>query len=279
MPSSRYYRFKATSREKKTKRIKFLLLLLFIFISISAVFWLFFISPFFNIRNINISDDATVNRSDALNIISGTAPFGLSKNLLILSKSRLKEKLAAAFPAVTDIVIKKELFHTLIINFQKRITSGIWCRPADDGSQGDKCYYFDKEGVAFANAPETEGSLILKIEDGSKNNVNLGGQVLNKNQINFIITFNDKINTNNKFKILEFKIKPNPSIDFEAVTDKNWLIYLDENQDPATAANNLLTLTKEAIKNTDNLKYVDLRIPNNIFPYCLTKSPCAALAE
>ena len=105
----------------------------------------------------------------------------------------------------------------------------------------------------------------MKIKDLSKNDILLGDKVLDDNQINFIITFNDKISENNKFKILEFKIKPSYSVDLEAVTDKNWSIYIDEKQDPVMAVNNLLSILEEAVKNTGNLEYVDLRIPSRVF--------------
>ena len=232
---------------------------------ILTVFWLIFLSSLFNIKNINFSDNTVLNRDDALNIISNIAPFGLSENLLILSKSRLESELAAAFPSITDITIRKKLFHTVIIDFQKRIQVGIWCQPAADHPAGDNCHYFDKNGVAFAKTPETEGSLILKIEDLSKNDILLGDKVLDNNQINFIIAFNNKISENNKFKVLEFKIKPSSSVDLEAVTNKSWSIYLDQKQDPAVAVNNLQSNLEEAVKNAENLEYIDLRIPTRIF--------------
>ena len=258
MSSSRYYRFKTISKEEKIKKLKILFSLLFLLTIILTAFWLIFLSSLLKIQNINFSDNTVLNRDDALNIISDIAPFGLGENLLILSKSRLKSELAAAFPSVTDITIRKKLFNTIIINFDKRIQIGIWCNDKN-------CFYFDKDGVAFADTPETEGSLILKIKDLSKNDILLGDKVLDDNQINFIINFSDKVAENNKFKILEFKIKPNFSVDLEAVTDKNWSIYIDEKQDPAMAVNNLLSILEEAVKNTGNLEYVDLRIPSRVF--------------
>src|SRR3989344_2732052 len=239
MPSSRYYRFKTISKEEKIKKLKNLFFSLLLFIAILTAFWLIFLSSFFKIQNINFSDNTVLNHDNMLSIISNIAPFGLGENLLVLSKSRLKSELAAAFPSITDIAIEKKLFHTLTINFDKRIQIGIWCH-------NKSCYYFDKNGVAFANTPETEGSLILKIEDLSKNDVLLGDKVLGDNQINF-------------------KIKPNSSVNLEAVTDKNWSIYLDEKQDPAAAVNNLLSILEEAVKNTGNLEYIDLRIPSRVF--------------
>ena len=258
MPSSRYYRFKIISREEKIKKLKILFFSSLLSGFILTAFWLIFISSFFNIQNINSSDNTVLNHDNMLSIISNIAPFGLGENLLVLSKLRLKLELAAAFPSITDITIKKKLFHTVIIDFYKRIQIGIWCNDKN-------CFYFDKDGVIFSQAPQTEGSLILKVKDSSKNDVLTGSKVLSNDQINFIIVFIGKISENNKFKILEFKIKPNFSVDLEAVTDKNWSIYLDENQDPIAAVNNLLSILEEAVKNTDNLEYIDLRIPSRVF--------------
>lgn len=269
MPSSRYYRFKTISKEEKIKRLKILFFSLCLLAFILVAFWLIFISSVFNIQNINTSDAAVLNRSDALNIILNIAPFGSGENLIILSKSRLKAELNAAFPSITDIMIKKKLFHTVIIDFRKRIQIGIWCNETN-------CYYFDKDGNIFSQTQQTEGSLILKIQDLSKNNVTLGDKVLDNDQINFIIAFSGKIAENNKFKILEFKIKPSSSVDLEAVTNWGFSVYLDEMQDPAIAAANLFTVLNESVKNSvGNLAYIDLRIPNGRIFYCPIGQKCA----
>lgn len=256
MPSSRYYRFKTLDKEGEIKKIKVFIFWLFILIIFSGLAWIIFLSPLFKIRYINTSDNNYLNGNDIKNIIS-KAPFKLGENLLFLSKDQLKNNLAGAFPDITDIVIRKNLFHTLIIDFRKRVQLGIWCNL--------NCYYFDKEGTAFAETPQTEGSLILKIEDESKNNVSLGDRVLSDEQITFITAVNNKINDDGKLKILKFKINSSFSTDLEAVTDKNWSIYFNGKQDPAAAVSNLFTVLKEAVKNTNNLEYIDLRIPGRVF--------------
>lgn len=289
MPSSRYYKFKEVSREERIKKLKVL------FLSIGAcglflgAIWVIFLSPIFKIKNIDIiSDNAYLESNDIKKIISNITPLGLTENLLVVSNSRLKSELAAIFPAITDISVKKKLLNTLTVNFKKRIPIGIWCHPtrladapakrAVDQPKADNCYYFDKEGIVFSQAPETEGSLILKITDLSKNDISLGGKVLGYNRIHFVISFTDKIDTINKFKILEFKINPRSSVDFEAITDKNWSIYLDDTQDPKMAVNNLFTILDEAVEGIGGLDYIDLRIPDRIF-YCQTNKPCAILTK
>ena len=175
--------------------------------------------------------------------------------------------MAAAFPILTDINIEKRPFQTLIINFEKRIPIGIWCHPTGDHPKGDNCFYLDKEGIVFQETPQTEGSLILKVEDAGKNIVALGERVLNEKQLNFITTFNNKAAENNKIQVIEFKMASSTnSSNIEAITNYGWSIYLDQNQDPALAANNLSAILNETIKGKfSTLRYIDLRIPSRVF--------------
>jgi len=259
MPSSKYWRFKAIKKEERAKRWKVIFFWFSFTVAFLTIMWLFFFSPFFKITEIKLPENDIVTNNDIHKLIIDSAPLNLGENIFILSKNQIKSGLAAIFPNITDISIKKEPFHGLIVNFEKRIQIGIWCNNAN-------CYYFDKEGIVFKEAPQTEGALILKIEDFEKKGVSLGDQVLNYNQLKFIAEFNNKITENNQFKIIKFKITPSANFNLEAITDRGWSIYLDQNQDPVLEANNLFTILNEVIKNkASNLEYIDLRIPSRVF--------------
>lgn len=231
-----------------------------------SIMWLFFMSPFFKITKITLPENDIVPKNEINNLVANNAPLNLGENIFIFSKNKMKLSLVAAFPAITNISVKKELFHGLDINFEKRIPIGIWCQPTDTKPETGNCYYLDKEGIIFREAPTTEGSLILKIRDSEKKDIAPGNQVLNNNQLKFIIEFNDEIIEKNQFKIMEFSIKPSANFDLRATTDQGWSIYLDQNQNPALEASNLFTILNDAIKNKiKNLDYVDLRIPSRIF--------------
>ena len=228
--------------------------------------WSFFISPIFKITEIKLPENDIVTADDVHKIISNSAPFDLGKNLFILSKNDIKATLSAAFPAITDIKVEKELFNSLAIRFEKRIPVGLWCHPSGGQPSVDNCYYFDKEGIIFKEAPLTEGGLILKITDSSRKGVSLGEKTISAEQLKFMIDFNEKITENGGIKVTEFKIGPSTEFDLTALTANNWLIYLDQKQNPALAANNLFTILSEVIKNKiSNLEYIDLRIPTRIF--------------
>ncbi len=259
MPSSRYYRFKSHSSKERAEKRKIILLwsvsvAIFVFIM-----WSFFASPFFKITDIKLPENDIVTANDIRKIMSDSAPFDLGENLFILSKSNIKTTLTAAFPTITGINVEKELFNGLTVRYEKRIPIGIWCGKIN-------CYYFDKEGIIFKEAPLTEGGLILKIEDSGNKEVSLGEKAINADLLKFIMEFNNKLLDSGQIKVVEFKIGPSADFDLKAVTANGWLIYLDQNQNPALAASNLFTILNEVIKNKiSSLEYIDLRIPSRVF--------------
>lgn len=259
MPSSRYYRFKSHSSKERAEKRKiiffwFVFVIIFIFVG-----WLFFISPFFKITEIKLPENDTVTANDIRKIMTGSAPFDLGENLFILSRSNIKTALTAAFPTITSINVEKELFNGLTVKFEKRIPVGIWCSEIN-------CYYFDREGIVFKKAPVTEGGLILKIEDYGNKEMSLGEKAINADLLKFMMDFNNELMNKSQVKIVEFKIGPSADFDLKAVTADGWFIYLDQNQNPASAVNNLFTVLSEAIKNKiSNLEYIDLRTSSRIF--------------
>jgi len=266
MPSSRYYRFKSHSSKERAEKRKTILLWSVSVIVFIFVMWSFFVSPFFKITKIKLPENDIVTADDIQKIMADSAPFDLGKNLFILSKSNIKTTLTAAFPVITDISVGKKLFNSVTVNFEKRIPIGLWCHPSGGHPEGDSCYYFDKEGIVFKEAPVTEGGLILKIQDSEKKEIFLGAQAINTTQLKFIMDFNNKLSDNGQIKIVEFKIGPSADFDLTAVTAYGWLIYLDQKQNPISVANNLFTILSEVIKNkVSNLEYIDLRIPTRIF--------------
>lgn len=258
MPSSRYYRFKSHSSKERVEKRKTIILW---FVSVAVIIfivWLFFVSPFFKITKITLPENNIVTANDIRKIMSDSAPFDLGKNLFILSKNNVKAALTAAFPAITGINVGKELFNGLTVKFEKRIPIGIWCH--------SDCYYFDKEGIIFKEAPLTEGGLILKIEDSGNKEISLGEKAISADLLKFMMDFSNELINNSQIKITEFKIGSSADFDLKAVTADGWLIYLDQNQTPASAASNLFTILNEVIKNKiSNLEYIDLRIPTRIF--------------
>ena len=122
------------------------------------------------------------------------------------------------------------------------------------------CYWFDKDGFIFAEAPETEGMLIRSVYDISGREIHIGEYVLpdQQNAILFkIFGFVDATGIPTEY----FKLEPLDKQEVTAFTRAGPQIYFSLRLDPSFALEPVRSLT--AILPT--LKYVDLRSENKVF--------------
>ncbi len=127
-------------------------------------------------------------------------------------------------------------------------------------SNSIKCFWFDSDGVAFMEGPDTEGQLIYKVMDSYDNNINIGQTILRTELIkNIILDFNFLDKTGLGYKILYLS---DPSLE-EIHTDTSIkpVIYFSLRNDPGYALDAFLKYKSDFIKSG----YVDLRIPNRIY--------------
>lgn len=270
MPSSRYYRYPILDQEakKKSRRKKFAGI--FGLLILSALLWAVYFSPIFEIRNISINHQDKITAEEAAQIVSDLKLYSklkflydfaptLQKNLFAIPKIKLAQNLTASFPEIRDLVISKIFFHTLSIEFNVRTQVGIWC------AAEEHCYYIDSDGVIFMPAPESEGSLILKIRDLKNPEADLGQTVLRSDLLKFLTGFRDKLSEIEKVSVVLYKLNGDRA-SVEAITGQGWSLYME----PAKAPDNLVKIATaaldEAIKSKrSRLEYIDLRIPDRIF--------------
>ena len=149
-----------------------------LFILLAGVFYSVVYSPLFQIKNISIltwSDD--VNIDDLRNFFanqSKISSFLGADNILIWKSDELNRFLETQ-PRLFELAIeKKYLKREIILMAKEREKFGIWCQ-----SLGD-CYWFDKKGVLFDKAPQTEGEIIYKVKDFSGRELNIGGRAIDE---------------------------------------------------------------------------------------------------
>jgi len=74
-------------------------------------------------------------------------------------------------PAVAGIVLHRDYFRRVLrIEVKERERFGIWCVAS--------CFWFDKEGALFAEAPRAEGALVRRVSDRTGRELSLGGRAL-----------------------------------------------------------------------------------------------------
>ena len=140
---------------------------------------------------------------------------------------------------------------------EERDTLGVWCKSGD-------CFYFDKNGVIFEQAPRSFGSLVISIEDARDIEANLGSAVLDKNQVEFSSAVHGIIGRNFPFSSRTFFITK--EAEYEILTSENWRLLLNKNEDSEYQLSNLKhLLDKEIQSRRGELEYIDLRLGNKVY--------------
>ena len=261
MIQSVYYQEKRRIRRKKTK-IFFLLFL----ILAGGLFYLVVYSPVFKIKEIKISGAEQFNEIELISQLKDfvASQSGFSKFLgpdNILSWINDLGDFNKNYPVFEKIIIKKFLLRrTIEINVKEREKFGIWC-PSPLEHEG--CWWFDRTGFIFSEAPFSEGLLVKKMNDYSKRTLKVGDLVLPDNLFqNFLKIYAvlDKIGLKTNNLSLE-------NIDWQEIilepANNTPKIYFSLRFDPISLISAVDSLKQDPGFN--KLLYIDLRTENRVY--------------
>ncbi len=241
----------------KKKIIPLLIIVLFI-----LLIWGVSTSPLFNFKKLNLEGSKEIDAQEIEKVIKQT-------NIFFVSEKEIKNRLSAAFPKIAEAKIEKNILQrTIKITVTERERVGITCKAERMGGAGEEliknCFYFDKSGTIFENAPQTSGSLMLFVKDFSPTELVLGNEILKSSVIASMSEIKNGLSLpNNGISFFEINILPPKEI--KAVTSRGWYIFFDLTGDIIKQIAILKAALKEKISNVDNLEYIDLRIENRIY--------------
>lgn len=266
----------------------------------SGFFYLFLISPVFEINQIMITGNKNIPEESINQIINEYLNrrflfFWRPRNMVLMKQKEVSGKIMNEYQSIGEVFVKKKYFHKIEIIVKEREIFAIWCKViareqnhntdetiineasgdlpliknieiADEFILADKCYYIDDTGVIFSEAPQSSGSLILRIDEVYDKEIKLGDKILDNEIIRSIISVQKSFNFDN-LKITKFFIKNLKSPDLEILTSENWKIYLDRNGDFENQIEILNKVLREKITSFErkNLEYIDLRIPDRVY--------------
>lgn len=166
---------KRISKKRRAFRIKIYFAFLFLALLALGFFYLIAYSSLFKIKEIIIENNKFLTNEEVLiglkqKVLStsfgGQAGF---ENILAWPSGQI----TMSDPAIMNVDIKKGWFKRIIkVEVNERERFAIWCN-----AQANNCYWIDKEGYVFADAPVTEGSLVFTIFDKSDSNLFPGSRV------------------------------------------------------------------------------------------------------
>lgn len=246
-----------------------------------GIFYLFFLSSIFQVQKVVVIGNQQVSENNIQQEIDYYLNrrfllFWRPRNILLANSEIISQKLREKFLFIDNVAIKRGYFHDLEIIIMEREVFAIYCRTKiknDDAApllEGENnitnCYYIDKGGVIFGEAPKSAGSLISVIREVNDNSAMLGEKVLNIQIINSISNIKTLLLDKN-LRVTEFLFRGQPSLNPEVFISEGWRIYFDVRQDIYTQIDILDRALKEKIsgQERDALEYVDLRVPGRIY--------------
>jgi len=254
-----YYR---KMRRKRIRGLIFAICLLFL-ISLGVFFFL----PKLKIKRIEVSGNKEISLGKIKDILS-------YKNIFLATEERIKADMLKEFPQISELIVSRNLFEREIkISIKEREEFGIVCQiekpasPTEVGADKIKnCFYIDREGIIFKEAPQTSGSLVILIKDYSNRDYKIGEKIFDTGLISFISEIKDKLLDDIDLRVVDFNISSFPSEDLKVVTNEGWYILFNLQKETADQLTALKAVLDEKIKDArKNLQYVDLRIENRVY--------------
>lgn len=152
----------------------YLVFFLLVFL-LAGVYYLLIYSSVFKIRSIAVDNNKFFSETDILEmlrpiILSGKiGSIAGFDNLLAWPEG----KISVPNLAIVDVNIDKNwIKRTIRVEVENRQRFAIWCM-----SSGQNCYWIDKQGIVFGDAPSTEGSLVSVVFDSRSGEMPLGSSV------------------------------------------------------------------------------------------------------
>lgn len=172
-------------------------------------------------------------------------------NFLIWPKGGLD---VSGTPLLSASIEKNWLDRSIKVSIQERELFAIWC------VQKDACYWLDQNGLAFEEAPETEGSLILKVYD-SRQEALLGAKVLEDRFLgNLLMILSNLKKINLPVKKITFDRELQ---ELRAETYDGPALLFSVRFNPQLSIESLDSLLKTL--DLKKLSYIDLRVENRIY--------------
>ncbi len=245
-------------------------------VGIWAIFILFFISLFVlgltrqevRISNVTVSGNSAVSKEDISNIVEQKLTERYlwiipTDNFLLLKRGAIKNEILNDFKKVKTADIFFHSLKDIEITVTEREAKYLWC----DGmpTKYKNCYFMDKNGFIFAEAPDFSGNPFTKYFGLIIGNP-VGQSYFNSARFNEINTFFTKLN--------DMKFSP---VSFNAVDESQYEVYLsvggkiifDDKKTFDKDIINLQAVIDSGYIKTDpaslqKIKYIDLRFGNKV---------------
>lgn len=253
------------------QKVRSLLVIMACVIFIFAVYWLVFLSDFFQIKKINVNgidNQETVLADIKAYFYAKNQKFvpafvyqifpqcqDNQANLLLFSSADCSRYLLNKYPEIEKVESKIDIRKSyLAVNLTLREVSFLFCHDI-------QCYLLDANGVVFGKAPETFGTLIRKIIIHQPSQIVIGAEIFPKADLDILSSFFDlSAKDGSPFSINAVELEKTKSSTIEIATTENWSLRVNFDSNFAEVMKIVKNLKEKELKNkTNELDYIDCR--------------------
>ncbi len=231
-------------------------------IVLGVLFWLIYISAIFSIkkvevRNASLASASQIESEAYLRFDHHRAFFFSESRMAVFNSTEFAEGLITKH-ALQNVVIKKRLPSTLIIELSERLPSVIWF-------EADQYYLLDSSGVVIAS--------LMQPDAGLPSIYNNGLPRVNNQQVenaSALISFASKLMDGFTSRFPNIKLKQltvdNDPNTLKMITEKGPMIYFNSSLAPEAQFDRLdIYLHSELKENFAKLSYIDLRFGDKVY--------------
>ncbi len=233
-------------------------------------------SEHIRISNIYVEGNSVVSDKDIKKEVSGilTGKYFWAfpkNNIFLYSKQQIKKDILDIFKRIYSVKVNTVNMNSVKIMVKERSPFALWCGDSlyDSGrSISDKCYFLDKSGFIFTEAPNFSDSVYFEFY-GIVGDSATGKQFLPREEFKRVILFRDLLNDAD-IKVNKFLIAENGDYTFYMDTLKGTAIFFNRSQNFEKSFYDLksaidIKVVESGKKDIlEDLKYIDIRFDNKV---------------
>ncbi len=265
------------NRRRPSRKAVFAILAIALFlVSIGGVVYLLRL-PQWQVHTIEITGLTVLKEEDVrgkiFDALAGEYLFLIPRGAIILARSETIERaLKKEFPRIETVNVNKHYPDSLTANIKERELWGIFCNgletegaPTTPQEVTPACVYIDKTGFAYESAPDSTGTLIVKIRSDAPA-VAVGSQAVENGlmeKMSFLAKETERVAGT---KVIELELFSKIPREIRLVTADGFKLYMNREDDFENVFRVLKTVMDEEIKEKrPRLDYIDLRFGNKVF--------------
>ncbi len=270
-----------TKKEKKRKRKRNILRSIFLGILFFLFIWMMHLEKF-KFSQIEIKGNQMVSSIAIEKLIREYTSKNFlwvfpRENIFFLNTHKIQQDIENSFPIIYHVEVKIKKGTLLEVVIEERKPHSLWCKMQDLKAKfNEECYFADQRGYLYTKAPYFSSGIFEKIYT-TENFLKIGSQLMDKKDFSTFFRFIHSLTKNfklevNKIFIGEFhevRIYMDSLFMETFYLHKPYFIFKNDMSYEVIGRNfqllseNLL-FQREFKKHPERLKFIDLRIPDQI---------------